>query len=327
MLADKIESYLSRVGIGKPERVDLLDAYTTISGDDSLIAAAPITESGETMLKLNRNLRISGHNGNRIFISPFSVCTSKKTFEQFRESLIYAPHRMKYQFFTLNQVFIGHNEGKNSWEEELSVVETLTNKFWKERDTALRQGHIGLEGKIGTPSITSDEKLEFTQDFAFWGKGYDPEKINPEAVYLTMASILQGLREKPYKDSDKDSLFSYVYQHSVISPDNFSRFTDGLLQSCLWRSACSRELDYRSSPELSKEFSEILLRLINENATGNRNSSIDLLMGIAVERIKISDEHLRNLIHSALESYKGIPHVTELLNYITEKILQPNKIT
>ncbi|MDO8825963.1 hypothetical protein [Methylophaga sp.] len=151
---------------------------------------------------------------------------------------------------------------------------------------------------------------------------YQPEAINPEAVYLTISSILQGLRERPYLENDKDSLFSYVYQHSVIAPENFTRFTDALLQSCLWRASNAREMDYRSDRVLSEEFSSILERLIDENSSGKENAAVDLLMGIATGKIQLETTVLNQLVNQATDYYKDVNgNAISLIEYIKTKLL------
>jgi hypothetical protein len=324
-LVNSIEARLKVNGINGFKKIDITDAKTEIKGNDCVVVAMPVTGSGQTLLKLNRNLRISGHDGNRIFISPFVLASSKSSYEQFRNSLVYGPNQMKYLFFSWKNAYIGHSDKINSWEAELAVVQHFDTPFWMHRAEKLSNIYDGIEGAIGTPSIKESNILEFTPDFAFWaGKAYDPDTINHEAVYLTVSSILQGLREKPFSETDKDSLFSYVYQHSVISPDNFTRFTDALLQSCLWRAANIREMDYRSDVGLSADFSNILERLIEENSSGNHNAALDLLMGIATGKIQLANEVLENLMEKALTFYANTNENAMLLvNFIQNKYL-PN---
>lgn len=168
-LADSIEKRMHENGIHDFEKIDISDAYKNIKGSGAVVVAMPVTGSGQTLLKLNRNLRISGHSGNRIFISPFVVSPSKSAFDQFRSSLIYGPDGMKYSFLSYKTVHIGHTDNDNSWLQELRVVEHFDSDFWKHRANLLRDHRNGLEGAIGTPSLRIDERLSFTRDFAFWG--------------------------------------------------------------------------------------------------------------------------------------------------------------
>jgi hypothetical protein len=304
-LANEIGSRLKHNGIMDYSLIDIEDVRTKINGTDCAVVALPVTGSGQILLKLNRNLRIAGHAGNRIFISPFVLAVSKLSFEQFKKSLTYAPNKMKYSFFSWRSAFIGHTDEQNSWERELNVINHLDTPFWNRRKQILTNYKQGINGQIGIHSSICDQPLGFTDDFAFWGgTNYKADLVNHEAVYLTVSSILQGLREKSYSE-DENSLFSYVYQHAVLAPDNFTRFTDGLLQSCLWRAASVRELDYRSSTELSAEFSNILEMLVEEDASGNSNAAVDLLMGIASGKIQISYQILKTLLDNTKATYHG----------------------
>lgn len=296
---------------------DLSSAALEVSGDESIVIVMPVTGSGETLLKLNRNLRISGHNGNRIFISPFVVHSSRSSFLNFKNSLLYGPEGLKYQFFSCHEVFVGHDKEPTSWDLELDLIESFDDEFWRKRASQLRNLNEGLCGRIGVNSTNPECCLGFSQDFAFWNSRYEVEKVNHEAVYVTISAILQNLREIPLSDDDSDSLFSYVYQHSVLSPENFVRFNDSLLQSCIWRAADSRELDYRSSDEISREFIEILERLVIECAQGKDNAAVDLLIGIAVGRIQLSKDVLLPALKRFEDRYSDdFKHVHKVLDFI-----------
>lgn len=317
-LATTITGILSNNGITSFNDVDFSEAETKVTGASAAIILTPVLYTGVQLLKLNRSLRISKHQGNRIYICPFVIFNSNPELDKFRNSLLYGPHGMKYQFFSKHQAFTGSSSSKNSWVSELNIIGNLSHPFWNYRSTQISKRSVGLEGHIGTPSLPTCEKLGFTKDFAFWKPGYKPCEINPEAMYLTVSTILQGLRDKKTTSIDNDSLYSYVYQHSVISPENFSRFNDGLIQSCLWRAASSRELDYRGGETLSQTFAEILTNLINDNATGVNNAALDLLMGIAMKKIKVLETHLKDIIIKGKESYSknGYEHSKELVDYI-----------
>lgn len=318
ILKDLVLERLDENGVRKFDVVDLENASKDISGEKTVVVVMPVTGSGQTLLKLNRNLRLSGHTGNRIFISPFVLAPTKEAYTQFRNSLIYAPNNFKYQFFAWKEAFIGTQDSSNSWRRESQVVAQLDSDFWRQRLSILENLSEGLRGMLGTPSLDPSEKLSFTPNFAFWSDGdYDSNSANPEAVYTTIASILQGLRERKISETASDSLYSYVYQHSVIAPDCFTRYTDPLLQSCLWRAANDRELDYRSSALLSNEMSSIIERLIDENCKGEKNAAIDLLMGIAVGRISLERGVLTSLLQTASRSYRSTnKDASLLLEYI-----------
>lgn len=276
--------------------VDYAEAASKVSGSGAVIILTPVISSGRSLLKLNRDFRISKHTGQRIFVAPFAFPSSNHKFKLFKRSLCLGPKELDYQFFNFRHVCVGHQENVSSWERESDTIEGFTSSLWVKRAHLLKQQAVGLTDQVGISFDPSNEKLQFGDGFAYWDSDYDPEKTNHAAVYLTIASVLQGLREKPYSLNDSEALFSHVYQHSIIDPENFSRFTDGLIQSCLWRAANASELDYRSSAELSAVFVDILKRLANEMKNGEFNALPDLLVGIATNKIKLASSEFDVLL-------------------------------
>ena len=304
-------------------KVDITGDFCLDSGR-AIIALLPVMTRGNSLIKLNSDLRLVGHSAQRIFVTPFALSHTKTDFNAFCNSLVFGPDNLKYQFLNFRKVFIGHEDGENSWARELEIAGQFRNSIWVKRTELLQAQSLGMSNSIGLCCSTGQEKLKFNKDFAFWETAYEPDKVNPVAVYLTVSSILQNLREKPYTICDKESLFSHVYQHSVLDPNNFSRFNDPLLQSCLWRCAYDRELDYRTPDDLSRQFCEILERLAKCRANGEYNATLDLLMAVAVMRIQLSTDCLRDMVSSLKKILAGKPEFEEILEYIGNDFKNPN---
>ncbi|MBU2477693.1 MAG: hypothetical protein KKA36_01275, partial [Gammaproteobacteria bacterium] len=105
-------------------------------------------------------------------------------------------------------------------------------------------------------------------------------------------------------------------QNAVIDPENFARFNDSLLQSCLWRAANSTELDYRRSDDLSYAMTSIIYRLIDDLSSKKSESAIDLLIGIATGKISLSKKALLDLVEKAKPKFRGNKDAIYLLNYV-----------
>lgn len=305
----------SLINSGNILEVDL-NGGIEIDSARAIIAIVPVMTRGTSFIKLNSDLRLVGHSAQRIFIAPFSLSHTKSDFDAFSKSLGMAPKGLRYQFFNFRKIFIGHQESQNSWERELAVTDKFQNAIWRKRTEILQAQSQGIANAIGNCCEITQEKLKFNIDFAFWQTEYEPEKVNPVAVYLTLSSILQNLREKPFTMLDKESLYTHVYQHSVLDPNNFSRFNDPLLQSCLWRCAYDGELDYRTPDYLSKQFCDIIKRLATSRANGERNATLDLLMAVAVRKIQLSTECVSEMIESLKRILAKFPEFDEILDFI-----------
>jgi len=320
LLAEQILRILLDKNILGVELIDSNGDLAGVTGTDSAFIVSAVVRTGKSFLNINRKLRLSQHSGHRTFISIFSIFTAKENFLKFKNSVCYSPNDLKYNFIAHHCAYIGHSEGKNSWELELPVLESLEHKFWRKREDLLRKLSDGIKSKVGISTKGSDKKLVFTKDFAFWkGCPYEPNKVDHDAVYLTISSILQGLREKPYTDRDRYSLQAHVYQHSVISPENFRRYNDPLLHSCLWRCAYIRELDYRSSPELSELMCEIVKDLIEKHLGGEDTAILDIFMGICTGKIQIYKEHLKDLLNHSRERFDNYDIGLSLLDFLDRK--------
>jgi hypothetical protein len=297
--------------------IDLDKADEIATGDDAIMVLMPAISTGRSLLQLNRRLRISKHNGQRIFIVPFAITKSEKNLKKITNTLCMGQYGLKYQLLQKYKLYIGHHDEKNSWQRELRVIQNLNGEYWRKRESLLSKEGGNIEGHIGILPKGSDLKLDFSNGFVFWGDSYEASKVSHEAVYATISSVLQGLRELTWQSGDsRNSLQSHVYKHSVIDPDNFTKLNDSLLQACLWRAANEIELDYSSSSELSATFCSIEKKLINDYVAGKENSAIDLLMGIAIKKIKLEKNELRQLIDYAHTAFENDTITTGLVDYI-----------
>jgi len=296
--------------------VDIKGKLNGVDKEGAIIALLPVMTRGNSLVKLNSDLRLIGHNAQRIFITPFAVSPTRTEFSAFKNSLVFGPNGLKYQFLNFRHVFVGHQEEKYSWEHEYDVISGFNHSVFKKRKHALEQRSIGLLNAIGTSCDLNNEKLAFNPHFAFWGPNYQPCNVNPSAVYVTVCAILQNLREQPPLEAGCDSLYAQVYQHSVLDPDNFSRFNDPLLQACLWRSAYGRELDYRSQDNLARRFGDNVTRLARCRADGEHNATLDILIGIATQRIQLPENCLANLVSQLRAILTGLDAHLEVLDFI-----------
>lgn len=272
-------------------------------------------------IDVNRSLRLANHEGARIFAAVYSIPTSKAEYVNFKNSIAHGIDGFKYKFIDLYHFFNGH-KSDSSWDMELEVIRKLTSTetppaYWIERKEKLEKTGTGLDKLIGCHISSASKQLTFTKDFAFWPTKYEPKEIFPETVYATISAVLENLRENTISG---DTLKSTAYEHYILDPENFIRFNDPLIQSCLWRAASPSELDYRCSDGDSMDMSHIILKLIKSKHTDRGQASLDLIMGLATRKIKLVPEHLNELILEASKIFTE-DHETAILNYINSELV------
>jgi hypothetical protein len=258
----------------------------------------PVLGSGDKYISVNRDLRLAGHDGFRIFVSFFHLYKGELGLSNFKKSLLYGPALTKYKFFTKYSLNVPARFDKSCWDKEKEFLdnnpELLENEMLAARHQLLSTVSEGLGGQIGLNSRTPGRPLSFTRHFAFWNFKYDPENISAESVYFTIASILQSARDD-FTDDPENSLEASPNQQALLSPDNFVRFNDPLLQSCLWRAAKGSELDYSSDEKLADDFVSIMERLSRAIHMERGEGFADLLLGVVIGKIVLSDKALDKL--------------------------------
>lgn len=318
------EDIVNRIGSCRVRAFDERKNLDEIDKSLPVIAISPVITQGHKFIKLNSDLRILEHSSQRIFIAPFALPYSKFNYRRFIDSLRLAPRQLTYQFFNFRKAFIGSDEKENSWDKELEVLDDCEDSLLVDRKRRLQKKSVGVLADPGLSCHEGELRLKFNKDFAFWSEGYNPKDVNPSAVYLTVSSILQWLREQKTTLPNSDSLFRHVYQHAVLDPMNFSRFNDPLLQACLWRAAIGGELDYRTTKELSQEFVDILTRLARSRVKNEYNATLDILIGVATGKIGVERSLLLKLVNDLTDLFDGVDKCRsflEVICYIRRKYL------
>jgi len=306
------------------------DGISMLHGDDhdglekikngAVLILSPVITSGNYFVDINRSLRLANHNGMRIFATAFVTAPSKAQNERFKKSLTFATNGFSYGFYSYKTGSFGR-KNNSTWDKEKSFIKDIIDhneeeqdglEYWVKRKGYLEKTGTGIDGLLGLAYDCASDKLELTRDFAFWPPDYkDSEKYDLEAVYATVSSVLQNLREN---DLGGDSLKSNIYQHSVLAPENLVRFNDSVLQSCLWRCATPSELDYRRSDDISTDFQRVLSKILKSaDLNSSRGKvSLDLLMAISLRWIKLADNALFKIIDDAEENLTK-PHAKLLI--------------
>ncbi len=293
-------------------------------GGNSVLVLSPAVSTGHVFVDVNRALRLANHDGMRIFATPFVVAPSKAQFKNVNASLTQGTRGFKYSYLNFRKMFLT-SKNLSSWSKEREVITEIINEceddaateFWVSRKEIIEKEGGGLGASIGLHS-RAGHSFELAPDFVFWPDSYKSGDVNLSAVFATIGAIFQNLREN---EIDGIQLSANIYQHSVLDPENFVRFNDSILQSCLWRCALPGELDYRRSDALSSDMQRILTKIMSASGSSRGVTSLDLLMGLATRWIKISPLEIKAVINSA-EHNLTKAHEKLLVKYLKKEFLK-----
>jgi hypothetical protein len=119
--------------------------------------------------------------------------------------------------------------------------------------------------------------------------------------------VLQGLRGAVRKSGS--SLQKAWFYSTILDPENFSRFNDGVIQASILRAARPSELDYRDHPSASREAARLVGRIIGYPASAGGDAAREFALALATERLRLHDDDHKRI--TAISS--GDPVVDVLL--------------
>lgn len=82
---------------------------------------------------------------------------------------------------------------------------------------------------------------------------------------------------------------------TVLSPEVFSRFNDGVIQSALLRAALPVELNYASSRDQSRAIADLILQMCDLHDRPQGEALAEFLMALRSGRLQLEDVQLKRL--------------------------------
>jgi hypothetical protein len=265
-----------------------------------LIVSSTVSR-GNSLLSISRDLRnFAGNDNVRIFIVGLLLSNSIETYSSLKSNLIHSSGKVNHSFHGFINFTVNLDKDLNTWEKELKLLSSP--KFDKYEKVKKRKGVIsntsnGLSENCFWPDLNGNN-LVLREGFAFWKFKY--ENAPSANVYLTIASVLQRARENNDLEQ-KDRLYSDEYQSAILSPECFSRFNDGIIQSSILRAARPSELDYSISPDASLQMRMILIKIIRSAKSKFGEALPEFIISLAIGHLRLLREDLEE-IHKEIKT-------------------------
>jgi hypothetical protein len=143
--------------------------------------------------------------------------------------------------------------------------------------------------KGGSLSFSSPERLQLAPGFVFW-RTLSPDQVKAATqaeVYVTVLAVLHSLRSR---SAEGGLLVQHEHNRTVLSPANFARFNDAVIQAALLRAAFPRELDYSHDKTLSAQMRSILTRFFEHMGGSEGKAAPEFLLALARRQIQLHDD-------------------------------------
>lgn len=317
-VADRVRTKIGDVPIIRYGQIAKdIGAYMTDEGATVVVAGA--VASGRSLLGVAQLLRKIQRHGAINYIVGLSRMADSMSLKELRTNVTYGSRPSDFGFHVVEAISlpVDRSDWRTTWEHELEVLNGILNNSEGEdlrgivesRIAAIRHGSAGLESaycgmrdELFWPS-QSGTPLQLRRGFAFFDFEYAEgvRHVTQADVYLTIVGILHGLRTRVPR---LRSLRQTEHVRTVLSPRNFDRFNDGVIQAAILRAARPAELDYSASPSLSSEMRRVLEVIFDAASNEAGEAAREFALAIAMSRLNLMEvdrESLRQCFETSAD--------------------------
>ena len=293
--------------------------------DGTVLIVVSDTGSGEPLLAASRALREVKH-GHRHYLAAHIFPESFSRYQRLQKNLCMTGKERKYGWSCFRSTSVGKIEQHDSWYMEhecivrgIDSMDTLDTSallpFLSERIQTLGKAKL-TKHELFLPRVDFRPLKLRPESVLFQGKYGD---ISQPSVYLMVSAALQRARDQmdpKGKRMDEELCFhGNPFISSILDPDMFSRYNDGVIQAAFLRACTPDELNYSVHVGLSRQVRDILISAIQhcESGSGPGEAIFEMLLALATKRIKLSDTHIEDVVVE-LEKIELLQQFWTLLN-------------
>lgn len=278
-------------------------------GTSSIVVSACIDESQE-LLSISRTLRDVQGSGTTSYLSVVQLLAPKQLVDRVKSNLTYGTHGAEtFSFFSALDVLVDAYDDEPSWRSELIALRRLHS--WADKQDLdvppELEARIARLGQAPASGLIADlfwpdaqgHPLRLRSDFALIDGSLREPCASQADLYAIMCVVLTALR---YNTDGSRRLAHNAYERSVLSPSNFDRFNDGVLQASLLRAARPKELAYvAGEAHLSQQMLEILIDGLPNAARPEKSEAlIEFLIALLTGRMALARPQLQYYIESLI---------------------------
>lgn len=259
-----------------------------------LLVVSASTAAAEFFQNCSRELR-GYHEGPRRYICPQQFPKTTRDSATLKSNLEFSSTGASIKYLPWLTIPVGIGSAL-AWEAETVLYEqvddTMLGHAIEKRKETMLQGRP-LQGGAFLPSTQTGQPLTLRRDFAFWNPSYNDAGDHSSCLILAMQNLLQAARENGSAPEELQ-LSSDAFQHVVISPENFARFNDGIIQAAILRCAQSAELDYSQAALQSEEMGDIYQSVLSNSNGQQGEAALEFALALWSGKLTL---HSRTLDH------------------------------
>lgn len=265
-----------------------------------IVVVQTVVGSGRQITDISRDLR-RWPSAPIVYIVGFAATESISKLKALRSNLEKTWNAANHRLVVIDQLVLPPKGESNAWEAEAKLIDRGIEIGAIKTPTILarRDKLAALADGFSTDIFlanTANKPLKLSTGFVFWPDGI-PERpgISQADVFITISAILQSLRSGE-DNKPSSALRSAWFYSTILSPENFGRFNDGVIQASLLRAARPSEIDYRDNPEQSREAKRLIAQIIQNPDKAKGDAAREFALALATKRLSLQHQHQVELL-------------------------------
>jgi hypothetical protein len=292
---------------------------TVVPKEAGVIVCAAVIGKGSQLLEVSRTLR-DIQDGPRLFLIGFQVAEKRDELTTLDQNLRHSK-TVPYEIAKFGTAAIGTQLASSFAQETVSHFPshkrlTHLGSHLGNRSDQLSSKGMPFDRVLLPHGRNVNESMHLRRGFAFWPKDFSPSAYHAEVI-ATVAVILQRARELTTLP-EEHRLSSRSFRHVVLSPENFTRYNDGVIQGALMRCAYPSELDFRDDHASSDFMKSVILRALARADEEAGEAALEFLLAISLRRLQLVDQHqgeIGRYVESS-ECKAAHPKLSKVMKYI-----------
>jgi hypothetical protein len=303
-LQRRLSNQISHVALENLLKGEKLEKVTS----NSILIVCDEESSGDQLLAASRVLR-EYPDANRHYLVGWAFPETQALHNRIITNIRLSPWEgRKYGWSYFSVTPIGRVALHSSWRAESDILtrQTVASFALHEplmsalslRQTQLRGAQLKAD-QLFLPKFDGSA-LELQHNSIFLAAS----KLSQVAAYLSVAGALQRAREGKNGNAQlaADECFdNNPFIDTVLDPDMFSRFNDGVFQAAFLRASAADELNYSRSPAFSRHMAGIIKSILINRHGASGEAALEFLFALRSKRLRLdrSDrDELEKLISS-----------------------------
>lgn len=291
ILANEVQEFITNYG-GEAKVIDVDEVYRYSSFNEKpIIVTADVIESGRCLTTVSQALRSSAMNSPIVYIVGVEKTSNTRERKMLKSTLTQCNQVVGHEYIAVEKIVLPVSTGRNAWHDELEFLQDMKSKkrdlvteYFDRRISELKKLSIPLIDNLFLTSIDG-YRLKIQEGFVFWPEEYDPSETSQAEVYYTISSVLQNLRTT-------GKIKNFWHHRTMIHPNNFIRFNDGVIRASLLRASRLGELDFSEYETESTEMKNIILNAFRSASSPAGYDSPEFLMALGTKKLRLKpDDH------------------------------------